>query len=208
MSEPKHPNRLFWVCDKLDEPEENPVRLAQEGDTPNLTSSLALDGKHYPVLDLDIPHALFPSTTPGHTHLYLDIPLEWDDYVEVLDVLAKHGIIQKGFAEWSKKRGASFVRTPWTGKTGTASSAEGPELAGPTPTEQISKGVMASVSVVGTGVLTSISGTYNDVNINSGIACWSPLNSSANYPSITSYGYIKAEPVEPPDTPPDTLPPF
>ena len=36
--------------------------------------------QHRPILDLDFPAALVPSTTPGHFHLYLDKPMAEEDY--------------------------------------------------------------------------------------------------------------------------------
>ena len=34
--------------------------------------------QHYPVLDLDLPAVLVPSSTPGHSHLYIDLPIPDD----------------------------------------------------------------------------------------------------------------------------------
>lgn len=78
----------------------------------NLVSSLCSDGMHMPVLDLDIPHRYEPSSTPGHGHLYLDVPMTWDVCVKLLGALADAGIIEEGFARLSIERGASFVRKP------------------------------------------------------------------------------------------------
>lgn len=78
----------------------------------NLVSSLCGDGMHMPVLDLDVPHRYEPSSTPGHGHLYLDVPMTWDAYVKLLGALADAGIIEEGFARLSIERGASFVRKP------------------------------------------------------------------------------------------------
>lgn len=67
---------------------------------------------HAPVIDLDIPHHLEPSTTPGHSHLYLDIEMTWWQYRGLLRALWKAGIIEKGFYKMSLKRKQSFVRAP------------------------------------------------------------------------------------------------
>lgn len=71
---------------------------------------------HRLVLDLDGPHQYYESTTPGHGHLYLDNDLSWEACVEIMDVLAKHGILQEGYAKASKARGYSAVRLPWIRK--------------------------------------------------------------------------------------------
>ena len=71
---------------------------------------------HAPVIDLDCPHHYEPSTTPGHGHLYINKAMSFDDMMEVLDVLVKHGIVQPGFRDAAKIRGWAAVRTPWTAK--------------------------------------------------------------------------------------------
>ena len=71
---------------------------------------------HRPVLDIDFPAALVPSTTPGHFHLYLDRALSWDDYEKLLRVLAEVGIIEQGYANVSIERRHTAVRVPWIRK--------------------------------------------------------------------------------------------
>lgn len=73
---------------------------------------------HVVAIDLDIPAYLIPSTTPGHGHLYIDVPggIRHEDYMELLDVLAKCKIIEPGYADVSKKRGHTDLRLPWVKK--------------------------------------------------------------------------------------------
>lgn len=78
--------------------------------------SKTITGKHRLVIDLDSPHQYYPSTTEGHGHLYFDTELEWDACIEILEVLAKHGIVQEGYAKASRARGYSAVRLPWIKK--------------------------------------------------------------------------------------------
>lgn len=80
----------------------------------NLVSSESATnpGLHLPVIDIDFPAKLVPSTTPGHFHLYLDRPVEWDKYLAVLNAMADAGLVEPGYASCSKARGASFVRKP------------------------------------------------------------------------------------------------
>lgn len=49
---------------------------------------------HRPVLDIDLPVKVVPSTTEGHFHLYIDKEMPWSDYVELLEVMAKVGILE------------------------------------------------------------------------------------------------------------------
>lgn len=74
--------------------------------------------KHVVAIDLDIPAYTVPSSTEGHSHLYIDVPggIPHEDYMELLDVLAKCKIIERGYAEVSKKRGHSDLRLPWVKK--------------------------------------------------------------------------------------------
>lgn len=74
------------------------------------------DGLHRPVLDIDFPAALIPSSTPGHFHLYLDKQLEGPRYMKLLDALAEAGIIEQGYASVSKARGYTSARLPWVKK--------------------------------------------------------------------------------------------
>lgn len=82
----------------------------------NAFSSEVSDNRHWPVIDIDYPAALVPSTTPGHFHLYLDRDVEWSKYRKVLEALADAGLIQDGFMRASVKRRKTYVRLPWVKK--------------------------------------------------------------------------------------------
>ena len=71
---------------------------------------------HRPILDIDFPVAVIPSTTPGHNHLYIDKRLSWSDYKKLLTVLAEVGIIEWGYADASIEREHTAVRLPWVKK--------------------------------------------------------------------------------------------
>lgn len=73
-------------------------------------------GVHRPVLDIDVPAALIPSSTPGHSHLYIDRKLSWPTYVKLLDALGQAGILEAGYVEASRERGHTAVRLPWVRK--------------------------------------------------------------------------------------------
>lgn len=88
--------------DHVDESEANVV-----------SSRITVDGSvHMPVLDIDFPAKLIPSSTEDHYHLYLDIEVPHEKYMKLLEVLAECGIISKGCAAASIARGATFVRKP------------------------------------------------------------------------------------------------
>lgn len=93
----------------------------------NIVSSLWRSDREFPrspmsrhalVLDIDHPAWLVASSTPGHFHLYIDVPggIPWPDYVNLLNTLAKCGVIEEGYAGASIRRGHSDVRLPWIKK--------------------------------------------------------------------------------------------
>lgn len=88
-----------------------------ESGQPNLISSRTDDGRHMPVLDLDVPARLVPSSTEGHTHLYLDVPMSRWRWTALMVALRLAGVIETGFLVWSLRRGGNFVRVPTSYKT-------------------------------------------------------------------------------------------
>jgi len=84
----------------------------------DVVTSLLPDGRHAPVLDLDLPHRLVPSTTQGHSHLYLDVPMSWRRYKRLLKALAKAGILEQGYVAVSLYRQHTAVWMPWVQKAG------------------------------------------------------------------------------------------
>lgn len=73
---------------------------------------------HALVLDIDHPTWLMPSTTPGHYHLYVDVPggITNEKYKTLLEALANAGVIEWGYASASIARGFTSVRLPWVQK--------------------------------------------------------------------------------------------
>lgn len=85
-------------------------------ETAELISSLTKKGTHRPLLDLDIPVVVIPSSTPGHGHLYIDKEMPWKDYQKLLNCLADLDIIEHGYRGASLARGYSALRLPWIKK--------------------------------------------------------------------------------------------
>lgn len=82
----------------------------------NVVSSEAEDGLHYPVIDIDFPAYVVPSSTPGHVHLYIEKGLPWAVYSKLLIALADAHIIQEGYLNACLQRHMTFVRLPWVTK--------------------------------------------------------------------------------------------
>jgi hypothetical protein len=82
-----------------------------------VSSHIIGTSKHAPILDLDFPHRYVPSTTPGHAHLYLDVPISrWRLFI-LLWGLYVGGVIEKGTFYWSLRRGGTFMRREGVKKT-------------------------------------------------------------------------------------------
>lgn len=71
---------------------------------------------HRPVLDIDLPIWAHESTTPGHWHLIIDKEMPETAYFNLLDAMYEAGILEKGFVDAAKSRGASWIRVPWVNK--------------------------------------------------------------------------------------------
>lgn len=71
---------------------------------------------HRPMLDFDFPVAAVPSSTPGHTHVYIDRALTWEQYEKVLRVLGEVGLLEEGYVRASIARRSTFLRLPWVKK--------------------------------------------------------------------------------------------
>lgn len=74
------------------------------------------DPRHALLLDLDVPAWLVPSSTPGHSHFYVDVRIPQPKFFALLDALADAGVIQHGYANSSKHRGGTALRLPWVKK--------------------------------------------------------------------------------------------
>lgn len=72
---------------------------------------------HSVMLDLDVPAWLVPSSTEGHSHLYVAVSAKEEDYFAFLDAAAKIGVITPTYAEVSKKKGGTRLRLPWVKKS-------------------------------------------------------------------------------------------
>ena len=82
-----------------------------------ITSQAASIGNlHYPILDLDFPCYLIPSSTKDHYHLHMMKAVPWRQYKRLLKSLWKAGLIEEGYYRNSIRRGYSSARLPWIKK--------------------------------------------------------------------------------------------
>ena len=89
-----------------------PIQEPTEEYPANAYFSQGKDGYHYPCIDIDIPIRVVPSSTPGHSHLYVDEPITWDTYKNLLVALAEAGIVEEGYLHASVDQGGTTVRMP------------------------------------------------------------------------------------------------
>ncbi len=111
--------RLYYRSEILNGSDHAPsdddrVRCSRED--ANLVSSLCRDGLHRPVLDIDFPARLVPSSTEGHFHLYLEVALPEADYLELVRALGRAHILSPFYVKASEVRGATFCRPEWVKK--------------------------------------------------------------------------------------------
>lgn len=122
--------RVYYKQKNLDkEPKKdqagNYPPLEQAEDVPeeeaNLVSSkLQYIGSnlHAPALDVDFPVECYESSTPGHYHVYIDVPMPWWKYRIMLWWMTKCGIIERGYYKASVKRKATYLRKKGVYKPG------------------------------------------------------------------------------------------
>lgn len=82
----------------------------------NLVSSKAseVNGEidwHFPCIDMDYPVFAMPSRTPGHTHLYIERAVSWDNYKKLLKSLLECGLIEQGYYNASINHGMTLLRS-------------------------------------------------------------------------------------------------
>jgi hypothetical protein len=81
-------------------------------DEATLVGSKLPSGKHAPVIDIDLPCELVPSSTPGHFHLYIEKAITWPRYEALLKALVDAGIVEEGYYKASVVHMQTFVRKP------------------------------------------------------------------------------------------------
>ena len=69
-------------------------------------------GLHAPAVDIDHPCRVVRSSTPGHSHLYIDVPMPWWKYRILLRVLVFVGLVERGYYRASVKQKGTFLRKP------------------------------------------------------------------------------------------------
>lgn len=123
------PRRTFWYSHDLsikNEPliisliqyrqKQNRHEVDPHTEFPNLISSRTEDGRQMPIIDLDFNFRIEESSTPGHYHIYLDVPMGRVKFTALMLVLWWTHCVEMGYAVWSIRRMGNFVRLPGTEK--------------------------------------------------------------------------------------------
>jgi hypothetical protein len=122
----------WGVSNDSEEPQDDERHEVDTIDEANVVmskrSGFKFTANHALLLDLDVPAWLVPSSTPGHSHLYVDVSIPESKYFDLLDALADANVIQKQFAQFAKERGGTTLRLPWV-KKGDAPAPDGFEEA-------------------------------------------------------------------------------
>lgn len=107
--------RTFWSVNLDDEEyrkEDGDGRKVTVESEANCVSSLLVNGRSAPVLDLDCVHEYRASPTPGHGHLLIDVEMSWRQYRKLLKMLGKLGILEPGYVRAALARKHNEVRLP------------------------------------------------------------------------------------------------
>lgn len=113
------------VIDNYNEGSENIfIDHPADPENANLVCSLCESGKHAPVIDIDVPISVYPSSQLGHNHLYIDKEITWNQYVRILKALAAAGIVEDGYLNVSLAKGYSCVRPIGIVKPGSPRGAD------------------------------------------------------------------------------------
>lgn len=99
-------------------------RAAEKLDDADVSSSLIRSpwggptDRHVIALDIDYPVHVVPSSTEGHSHLYIDVPggIPHQGYMALVSLLGHLGVIEEGYANVSMQRGHTDLRLPWVKK--------------------------------------------------------------------------------------------
>lgn len=75
---------------------------------------------HQPLFDIDIPieKVRVLESASGNSHLYINKPMTWEDYIKLMRVMVEVGLLQHGWVEKSIKQGCGRLRLPGVPKAG------------------------------------------------------------------------------------------
>lgn len=115
--------RFFWdgeecphYTDGSPADPEGEIHAARNLSMAKLLTSKVGEDRHVVALDIDMPVTVVPSSTEGHYHLYIDHEMDTETYLELVDALAKAGVVEQGYAHMARVRKMTRLRTPWTSK--------------------------------------------------------------------------------------------
>lgn len=106
--------RMYWFVEYVDDKEKkgSEFRWPTSRLHANRISSLTEDDLHAPVIDVDLPIRVIPSSTPGHYHLYIDKKMSWKAYRKLLKALVEAGLVEENWYKMSLRRRMTMVRPP------------------------------------------------------------------------------------------------
>ena len=85
---------------------------------PNLMSSqIKGSTSHYLILDIDHPAWLVPSSTPGHSHLFIDKKVKSEAFKDIIESLHSGGLLADGNMRQLYAYGSQFLRLPGVKKS-------------------------------------------------------------------------------------------
>lgn len=95
-----------------------PGDLDQPGNANVVGSKIKGTEEHWLIADVDVPAVLIPSSTPGHSHLYVKARLSYEALNALLTALSQAGIVDPAWVDASRTRNQPMLRLPWVKKPG------------------------------------------------------------------------------------------
>lgn len=79
-----------------------------------ITSKIEAANYHLPLFDVDrVGWHVLRSRTDGHSHIYVEQPITWEQYSTVIRALLEANLIDPRWAEATLRQGCATLRLPW-----------------------------------------------------------------------------------------------
>jgi hypothetical protein len=112
---PEYAARKHYFNPRVSDSSKEDILYESDMQDGNLISSECVfdDNIHLPLFDLDgVDISLLPSVTPGNHHLYINHPIPWDKYSNLLRAMADCGIADPRWVEYCLARKSALLRHP------------------------------------------------------------------------------------------------
>lgn len=118
---------------------------------------------HAPALDIDFPVDCYESSTPGHYHVLIDVPMPWWKYRILMWWMSVCGIIERGYYKASVRRKGSYLRKQGIWKEDSEKNKDNPEDIEQQVLSTINNALQNQEELI-YGIQTQIKNLYTDID--------------------------------------------